>query len=97
LILGWDAASQLRSWHRPDDVIALAPLIVVTRPGRDTPGEAELRSAGLDPSRIIVCDRPTPSVSGSEIRRAIAAGKRVTGMVPEAVERYLAVHHVYGA
>jgi nicotinate-nucleotide adenylyltransferase len=97
LILGWDAASQLRSWHRPDEVLALAPIVVVSRPGRRAPGEAELRSAGLDPARIILCARTTPPVSGSEIRRALAAGKSIGGMVPEAVERYIAAHHLYRA
>ena len=97
LILGWDAASQLRSWHRPDEVLALAPIVVVSRPGRHAPGEADLRSAGLDPSRIILCARSTPAVSGSEIRRALAAGRRISGMVPEAVERYIAAHHLYRA
>ena len=97
LILGWDAAAQLRSWHRPDEVLALAPIVVVSRPGRGAPGEAELRSAGLDPSRIIVCARPTPAVSGSEIRRALMVGKGIAGMVPPAVERYIAAHHLYRA
>lgn len=97
LVLGWDAASQLRSWYRPDEVLAIAPIVVVTRPGRNAPAEADLRSAGLDPARIVLCPRPTPSVSGSEIRRAIAAGKSVAGMVPPAVERYIAAHHLYRA
>jgi nicotinate-nucleotide adenylyltransferase len=97
LVLGWDAASQLRSWHRPDDVLALAPIVVVTRPGRNAPAEADIRTAGLDPARIVLCPRPTPSVSGSEIRRAIAAGKSVASMVPPAVERYIAAHHLYRA
>jgi len=97
LVLGWDAASQFRSWHRPDEVLAIAPIVVVTRPGRHAPEEADLRSAGLDPARIVLCARPTPSVSGSEIRRAVAAGKSIAGMVPAAVERYIAAHHVYRA
>ena len=97
LVLGWDAASQLRSWHRPDEVIAIAPIVVVSRPGRNAPGEADLKSAGLDPARIVLCPRPTPSVSGSEIRRAIAAGKSVAGLVPPSVERYIAAHHLYRA
>jgi nicotinate-nucleotide adenylyltransferase len=97
LVLGWDAASQFRSWHRPDEVLALAPIIVVSRPGRGAPGEADLRSAGLDPARIVLCARPTPPVSGSEIRRAITAGKPVTGKVPGAVERYIATHRLYRA
>jgi nicotinate-nucleotide adenylyltransferase len=97
LVLGWDAASQLRSWHRPDEVLAIAPIVVVTRPGRNAPAEADLKSAGLDPARILLCPRPTPSVSGSDIRRAIAAGKSVAGMVPPPVERYIAAHHLYRA
>jgi nicotinate-nucleotide adenylyltransferase len=97
LVLGWDAAAQLRSWYRPDEVLAIAPIVVVTRPGRNAPAEADIRSAGLDPARIVLCPRPTPSVSGSEIRRAIAAGKSVAGMVPPAVERYIAAHHLYRA
>jgi nicotinate-nucleotide adenylyltransferase len=96
-VLGWDAASQLRSWHRPDEVLAIAPIVVVSRPGRNAPAEADIRSAGLDPARIVLCPRPTPSVSGSEIRRAIAAGKSIAGMVPPAVERYIATHHLYRA
>src|SRR5207253_1420602 len=74
LVLGWDAASQLRSWHRPDEVLAIAPIVVVSRPGRDAPEQADIKSAGLDPARIVLCPHPTPSVSGSGIRRAIAAG-----------------------
>jgi nicotinate-nucleotide adenylyltransferase len=97
LVLGWDAASQLRSWHRPDEVLSIAPIVVVTRPGRNAPAEADIRSAGLDPARVVLCPRPTPSVSGSEIRRAIAVGKSIAGMVPPAVERYIAAHHLYGA
>jgi nicotinate-nucleotide adenylyltransferase len=97
LVLGWDAASQLRSWYRPDEVLAIAPIVVVSRPGRNAPAEADIRSAGLDPARILLCPRTTPSVSGSEIRRAIAAGKSVAGMVPPAVERYITAHHLYRA
>lgn len=97
LVLGWDAASQFRSWYKPDEVLAIAPIVVVSRPGRNAPGEADLRTAGLDPARILLCAGTTPSVSGSEIRRAIAAGKSIAGMVPEAVERYIAAHHLYRA
>lgn len=97
LVLGWDAASQLRSWHRPDEVLAIAPIVVVSRPGRNAPEEADIKSAGLDPARIVLCPHPTPAVSGSGIRRAIAAGKSIDGLVPPAVERYIAAHHLYRA
>ncbi len=96
LVLGWDAASQLRSWYRPDEVLALAPVIVVTRPGRAAPSIDDVKTAGLDPARVILCPRQTPAVSGSELRRDLAAGRAVTGRVPEEVERYIATHRIYG-
>ena len=95
LVLGWDAASQLRSWHRPDEVMALAPVIVVPRPGRPAPGDSEVEAAGLQRDRVTVCARATPSISGSEIRRAIAAGQSISGKVPDAVERYIASEGLY--
>ena len=95
LVLGWDAASQLRSWYRPDDVLALAPVIVISRPGRAAPSIDDVKTAGLDPARVVLCPEATPSVSGSELRRDLMAGRPVTGRVPEAVEHYIATHHIY--
>ena len=95
LVLGWDAASQLRSWYRPDEVLALAPIVVVTRPGRAAPSVADVKTAGLDPDRVLLCPRATPPVSGSELRRDLTAGRSVSGRVPEAVERYISAHHIY--
>jgi nicotinate-nucleotide adenylyltransferase len=95
LVLGWDAASLFRSWHQPAEVLALAPIIVVTRPGRPVPTAVELSSAGIDAARAILCTLPTPAVSASEIRRAVAAGESIAGKVPAAVERYITSHRLY--
>jgi nicotinate-nucleotide adenylyltransferase len=97
LVLGWDAASQWRSWYRPDQVLALAPVVIVSRPGRAAPTLADAQAAGLDPGRVILCPRPTPAVSASEIRRAVAAGEPITGQVPAPVARYIAAHRLYRA
>ena len=96
LVLGWDAASQFGSWHRPADVLALAPIVLISRPGRATPTEADVEAAGLAPARVILCPRLTPAVSASEIRRQIASGGKVSGGLPDAVERYIVSHHLYG-
>ena len=96
LILGWDAARLLRTWHEPDRVGALASFVIVGRPGIPPPTPADLKAAGIDPVRAVTCLLPTPDVSGSELRRAIVAGESVAGKVPAAVERYIAAHHVYG-
>ena len=85
LILGWDAAKLFSSWHEPDEVRRLASVIIVTRPGSGPPtGTSE-----------IVCERPTPDISASELRRAIAGGERVTELLPEAVAAYVAKNRLY--
>jgi len=44
---------------------------------------------------VLLCLRPTPDVSASEIRRAVAVGESITGKVPAAVEQYIAAHRLY--
>jgi nicotinate-nucleotide adenylyltransferase len=95
LVLGWDAAALFRSWYRPDEVIALAPIVVVTRPGRKRPGPDDLKAAGLQPGRVILCERPTPDVSASQIREAVREGRDVSALVPPVVVRYIASAHLY--
>ena len=96
LILGWDAARLFRTWHEPERVSSLASVVIVDRPGLGQPEQSALAGLGLDPARVIKCHVTTPDVSGSELRRAIAARQPVTGQVPPAVERYIADHRLYG-
>jgi nicotinate-nucleotide adenylyltransferase len=95
LILGWDAARLFSTWREPQRVSGLASVVIVTRPGLDPPKPSELAATGLPPARVIKCIVPTPDVSGSELRRALAAGESVEGKLPAAVERYIASHHLY--
>jgi nicotinate-nucleotide adenylyltransferase len=95
LILGWDAARLFATWHEPEKVKELASFVVVSRPGMPAPGVDELTAAGLDPERVMLCLRPTPDISGSALRRAIARGESISEKVPEAVARYIAEHHLY--
>jgi len=76
-------------------VRSLVSVVVITMPNTLTPGAAQLSAAGLDVERTVLCLRPTPDISGSAIRRAIAAGEPVAGKVPAAVERYIAAHSLY--
>ena len=69
------------------------------------PGLASrMTSVGLQASRqplvasrqsIFLVDAPTPDVSSTEIRRRLAAGEPLTGLVPAAVARHIAQHGLY--
>ncbi len=85
LILGWDAAKLLAGWHEPDEVRRLARVIVVTRP----------RSGSPATTSEILCERPTPDISGSALRGKLQRGERVTGLLPEPVAEYIARHGLY--
>ena len=85
LILGWDAAKLLSSWHEPDEVRRLARLIVVTRPGSGSPATTS----------EVLCERATPDISGSALRAAIRRGEPMTDRLPEQVAEYIAKHGLY--
>lgn len=96
LVLGWDAARLFSTWHEPEAVRRLATVVVVSRPGSASPDAAALVAAGLDPAKTVLCVRPTPDISGSTLRRAIANGEDVRDL-PAAVERYIAKNRLYSS
>ena len=95
LVLGWDAARDLKSWREPERVLELARLVVVTRPGWPRPHPRDLAAAGIEPERTVLCDVSTPDVGASEIRRLLAAGEPLAGLLDPAVEAYIRRHHLY--
>ena len=95
LILGWDAARDLPKWHRPADVLALARLVIVGRPGMSEPREDDLRSAGIDPRRATLCLGPTPDVAATRIRDLAGGGESLAGLVPPAIETYIRANRLY--
>ena len=95
LILGWDAARLFPSWRRPEQVRALASIVVIGRPGSGAPREADLEPAGLEGEGVVLCLEPTPDISASEIRRAVGAGESIAGKVPDVVEQYITTHRLY--
>ena len=95
LILGWDAARDLASWRHPERVQALAGLVVVGRPGLDSPTPKALAAAGIAPAGVILCLASTPDVAATRIRRLAARGEPLEGLVPPPVAGYIRDHDLY--
>lgn len=88
LIVGADAAAQLDTWHRPEDLPGLARLAVVDRPG--------MPPAAAPPAWDVVHVEGLPEdISSSTVRRRVAAGEPVGQLVPDGVLRYIAEHGLY--
>jgi nicotinate-nucleotide adenylyltransferase len=97
LVLGWDAARELRSWERLERVLDLASLVVVARPGFPDPSALDLRAAGLDPARVIVCADRTPDVEATVIRERLARGGELEGLIDPRVAEYIRSRGLYGS
>ena len=90
LIVGSDALREMDRWHDSGRIFDLATVVVVPRPG------AVPQQAMLEQGVQVVHGTPT-GVSGVEIRRRVAEGASIEGLVPEAVERYIGEHGLYKA
>jgi nicotinate-nucleotide adenylyltransferase len=75
--------------HLRSRLPALAPRMVTCE---TTP--ASTRLSAPFPS-IFLINAATPDVSSTEIRRRVAAGEPLDGLVPDQVVTYIAAHHLY--
>lgn len=97
LILGIDALNELHHWRRPTDVLNMATLVGVTRPGAETVDRVALDSIREGASdEVVVVGGPRIDISGADIRRRMSEGLSVRGIIPQAVEDYAKRHVLYG-
>ena len=86
----------LPTWKRPDRILELARLAVLPRGGEPAIDERWVTThfPGRE-DRIRFLPGPRLPISGSVIRRRVAAGRSIRYLVPDAVARYIAQHRLY--
>jgi nicotinate-nucleotide adenylyltransferase len=96
-LVGADEFADFLEWKDPEKVLELARLGVATRPGVDrTRLDAVL--ASLDrPERVSFFEIVPLAVSSSDLRRRVAGGEPIAGLVPRAVEAEIGRLGLYGA
>ena len=95
-ILGIDALNELHRWRKPCNVLDLATLVGVARPGAEEVDRAALESIRDGASgEVMILDGPLIDISAADVRRRMAEGQSVEGMVPRAVEEYAERHGLY--
>ena len=80
LLIGADILAGAHRWHRWDDVVALAPPLVVGRGGYATP-----EGVGMT----------MPEISSTDVRDRLARGASVDGLVPPDVADYARSRGLY--
>lgn len=88
-ITGADAITQILTWKDPEEVLALARFVAVTRPGHPL-GDLPQRS-----DRITILEIPALAISSTDIRARVAAGRPIRYLVPDQVRRYIDERSLY--
>jgi nicotinate-nucleotide adenylyltransferase len=97
LILGADQARRLRTWRRPEEVLALAELAVAEREGLGSAAVAAELDGLTGRDRIRGFEMPRLDVSSTLVRERVAAGLPVRYLVPEPVAEHIAAEGLYAA
>jgi nicotinate-nucleotide adenylyltransferase len=98
-ILGTDAFAEIATWREFPAVLDAANFAVIARPGI-TLDAATARTPSLHGrlgASIFLVETRTRDVSSSTIRARLAARQPIGDLVPAAVARHIAAHHLYGA
>jgi nicotinate-nucleotide adenylyltransferase len=108
MILGMDAFLGLPGWHRWEEIIGLANLIVVHRPGWVPPSTGTLGdllanhgAVACDDlhqhpaGRILIQEVTQLEISSSAIRELLAAGREPRYLLPDCVLQIINAHDCY--
>jgi nicotinate-nucleotide adenylyltransferase len=109
LVMGCDAVQGLCDWHRGDELLDLAHIVVLARPGWTLPAGgavAELLSArrgdadtllAQPAGTVLTCQLSPQDISSTAIRALLQSGQSARGLVPDAVLAYLQAQHLYSS
>jgi len=95
-LVGADILPELPKWREPQQIVQLARLVVVNRPGAPPPDLERVETVlpGVR-ERVERVQIPGVDVSSREIRKRVAAGRPIRYLTPPAVERYILDRRLY--
>jgi len=104
--MGMDAFSQFDTWHRWEDILKHANLVVVDRPDSAPPEFAEalikrqsvVAGNAIGPGSCGVIERREVtqlSISATNIRCRVSKGRNIRFLLPEPVREYILEHRLY--
>lgn len=96
-IVGADSLMQLHTWSRPAKICGLCTIVAADRDYTDKSKlsrQVEMLKSCYN-ARIKFIEMPSISISSSEIRNRLAAGKSIRYYVTDAVEKYISDNKLY--
>jgi len=91
LLIGSDLLEEMGEWRNPGEIFSHATILVMMRPGNE-------RIPPLPPEAAIVAvTAGVNAISATGIRALVRERKSIRYLVPDAVERFIAAHSLYGS
>ncbi|TMC64202.1 MAG: nicotinate (nicotinamide) nucleotide adenylyltransferase [Chloroflexota bacterium] len=94
ILLGSDAALQIRGWHEADALLDEARFVIFNRP-ETTLAPQTLHELGFEPTRTQILHLDTPAIAAHQVRDRLARGAAIDDLVPAAVADYIRTHRLY--
>ncbi len=88
-LVGEDAMTAFGEWRAPEQIVELARLAILRRPG------ATVGPAVIAPEGTIALATRLVDVSSTEIRQRVRAGRSIRGFVPESVAKFIETERLY--
>jgi nicotinate-nucleotide adenylyltransferase len=108
LLVGRDAFEGFLTWHRPDAILRLAHVVVMQRPGDDTPADPALQTfaapyltkaaaalQGAPSGMILQLPVTQLAISSTDVRRRVGARRSIRYLVPDAVAEIVRAEELY--
>lgn len=95
LLLGYDVARGIQSWHDAGRLLAETTMIVFNRSTAQAPEGSALRRLGFDADRTRIVTIESPPISAHEIRDRLSRGEPIETLVPAGVADYIRQHRLY--
>jgi nicotinate-nucleotide adenylyltransferase len=103
LLMGLDSLLDFPRWHEPQEILKIAQLLVVNRPGTSGPTVAEAwqvlsgyaTDEQIDAIRSSIVDSQQFEFSSTDIRQRVARGRSIRFRTPRAVEKYIETQGLY--
>jgi nicotinate-nucleotide adenylyltransferase len=90
LILGQDQYASLHTWRDWRELLGLVTLAIANRPGAELTVNPQIAQVAHQTVPL-----PMMDISSTEVRRRVAAGEPIAGLVPDPVARYIEQRRLY--
>jgi nicotinate-nucleotide adenylyltransferase len=90
LLIGMDNLLEFHTWKSPEQILELATVVVMTRPG--------FREADVPPEvkdRAMICPVPEIGIASRTIRQRVREGKSIRYLVSDPVAEYIRQQKLY--